>query len=192
MSGDAAIIPDRSYEANVDPVLDRQYFDENPERLHNDRRPDMAVIHEKPEHRVMIMLKAQGYANREIAGITGYKEMHVGRVLRQPWARQRLLDLLNEQGKDAIAEVLRGECKNSIFTLVELRDTAESEQVRASCADKLLDRYLGRPTQHVEVSADTTITHKDVSGIDAEIEKTQREIERLQGVQGSAKVEVAS
>lgn len=165
-------------------------YQNNPDRFYNDTRPTFGLAHEKPEHRIMLMLKAQGFSNKEIATITGYEQAHVSIILRQPWARQRLLDLINKEGKNAISEVIRGECANSVFTLVELRDDAESETVRLGAANALIDRYLGKPTQHIESRNETTVTHKDVSRLDDEIAATQREIERLQGVQGSAKVEV--
>ncbi|MDR4468842.1 MAG: hypothetical protein MRJ68_11180 [Nitrospira sp.] len=46
--------------------------------------------------------------------------------------------------------------EDSILTLVDLRDHAESEQVRFAAAKELLDRAYGRPRQEISV-ADRTI-----------------------------------
>ena len=47
--------------------------------------------------------------------------------------------------------------EDSIYTLVTLRDHAESEQVRLAAATALLDRGHGRPRQEIELN-DKSIT----------------------------------
>jgi len=46
----------------------------------------------------------------------------------------------------------------SIARLVQLRDGADSEQVRFAAAKELLDRAYGRPRQEIELGGDKSIT----------------------------------
>ena len=54
-------------------------------------------------------------------------------------------ELAGEQGPDSIAR------------LVQLRDEAESEQVRFAAAKELLDRACGRARQEIDVNANRSI-----------------------------------
>lgn len=100
--------------------------------LYNMKRPSCGVeiVHEKPEHRIILFLKAQGHSHTEIAKITGYTIPWISQIVRQPWARERLMRILTEQGEDAVQAVLRGEVLNSVFTLIEVRDTAANPAVQ--------------------------------------------------------------
>jgi len=125
-----------------------------PDALFNDRlRPATDNLSERPEHRVFIVLKSQGYSVFEIAKMTGYDRVTVSRVLRAPWARSRLLDLIKERAErsDPIATFIQNETLDSLQTLVEIRDSEESgPQARLAAARDLIDRALGRPVQPVE------------------------------------------
>lgn len=148
--------------------------------LFNDRPARVDVQREKPEHRIMLVLKAQGYSNAEIAEVAGYSRVMVNTIMRQPWARARLLDMINEKGGDAIQKVLSGEILNSVDTLVEVRDDVNAgHQARLSAANSILDRALGRPTQKVE-SVNTNIS-LDVNELDREIAKVEAECATLFG-----------
>lgn len=48
--------------------------------------------------------------------------------------------------------------EDSIYTLVKLRDHAESEQVRLQAANSLLDRGHGKPRQEIDLNDDHKIT----------------------------------
>lgn len=48
--------------------------------------------------------------------------------------------------------------EDCIAVLVELRDHAESEQVRLAAANALLDRGHGRPRQAIDMHADESLT----------------------------------
>jgi len=145
-----------------------------PDSLYGDRVSTMDVKRELPEHRIMILLKAQGHSNKEIGDITGYTREHVGHVLRQPWARSRLLDILNDRGGSAVDKVLSGEVLNSIDTLVEVRDSDEAgPQARLSAANAILDRALGKPLQRVEskelrVSTSLEEVNQEIARLEAE------------------------
>ena len=117
--------------------------------FYNDRDPQYKLVSEKPKHRLMVYLAAQGKTNKEIGEQVGASPINVSNVLRQPWARERMQSEIRESGLDELQALLRGEAQASVLKLVELRDNADSEAVQAQCADKLLDRFLGKPTQPI-------------------------------------------
>lgn len=127
---------------------------------------------ELPEHRLMVLLKAQGYSNREIAELTNYTPVRVSQVLRQPWARRRIVELITQHGTAGIVKLLEGELANNITTLVEVRDDPNSRgSERIAAANALLDRYLGKPVAKVET------THRDAPA--ASVEELKRQLEQL-------------
>lgn len=157
-------------------------YEMSEDRLHNDRTPNLGVVREQPVHRVMILLKAQGLSNTEIAKKLGCTGPWVSQVLRQPWARQRLLDELNQAGRPVIQSLLAGEAVNSIMTLIEVRDNASAKpSERAGAANSLLDRYLGKPVAIVEQHNITEPTSKDVDELDRELVRLEQEAKMLKG-----------
>ena len=159
-----------------------QDYARDPDRLFGDvNNPNLVILKEKPEHRLIVYLKAQGLSNNDIAERTGYTYPWVSQITRQPWFKQRLIDELKVSGRDLIHETLRVEAPECIATLVDLRDNSESPAVRLGASKDLLDRYLGKATQRVESTSTTHVTHEDVTGIDKELLEVNRELKRLSG-----------
>lgn len=158
----------------------------NSDALYNASLPNFGILHEKPEHRLIIMLKVQGHSNTEIARLTGYTIPWVGQVLRQPWARERILDELKAAGRDSIQALLEASTADSIFTIIELRDRSDDDSVRLRAADSLLDRYLGKATQRVETKGEVTHLTGDIAKLDEDINKLESEINRLTGQSASS------
>jgi transcriptional regulator with XRE-family HTH domain len=157
-------------------------YKESEDALFNSKDPNLVIRHEKPEHRIVIFLKAQGKSNREIAARTGMTEAWVSQILRQPWARARLLTEIREAGRDGVNELLKGAVADSILKVIEIRDTAEKESDQLSAAKDILDRFLGKPTQRVEShNTNLNITPKDMSELDREIADIEAEIGRVTG-----------
>ena len=112
---------------------------------------------------MFIILKSQGFSDVEIAKFTGYTREHVGMVLRQPWARARLLDFLKEKQVDPAETLLRASVIDNISTLIEVRDDqASGGPARIAAANALLDRYLGKPLQRVESKTSHSIDTDDI------------------------------
>lgn len=151
--------------------------------LFNGKRSDFAILSEKPEHRLIILLKAQGHSNVEIARLTGYTNPWVGQILRQPWARERLLAELNSVGRDSIASLLESAAADSVFKIIDIRDTAEDSGVQLRASQDLLDRFLGKATQKVESKSEVKHISGDVDKMDDELIRLEAEINRLQGKQ---------
>lgn len=148
----------------------------SPDRLYNDKLPTIACDREQPQHRMMCMMKARGMSNREIAQSMGKSDAWVSQVLRAPWARQRIIEIQREIGMPAIAALFEGEVKDCIETMIEIRDNAKAAlSTRLAASNSLLDRALGKPTQHIEQKV------TEVADPEAEIQQLRRELVHATG-----------
>jgi len=121
-----------------------------PNALKGDIDPITFLKSEKPAHRLMAEMSAQGYSIREIAEYTGYTEHHISNVLRQPAMRAHTLKTIEKTVQDQIKDFLEGEVLPSLKKLVAVRDNEmarPADQLAAS--NSILDRYLGKPVQPI-------------------------------------------
>lgn len=160
-------------------------FEDQPkskEAFFNQKEPNLGILHEKPEHRYMLWMKAQGASNREIAHQTGYTEPWLSQLFRQPWAQERLAEMLRESGKSTLDQTLmyvQSEVLNSLQKLVEVRDDPETPKptVRNCCVD-IIEQFLGKPKQKTEVTLNKDVNIEDV---DEQIKVLEAEEKRLRG-----------
>lgn len=151
-----------------------------PDPLFNAKLPNLAILHEKPEHRLLIMMKARGWSNREIARESGYTDAWISQLFRQPWVRNLLTKFINEAGKDELHTILEGAAVDSVCKLIELRDDSRvPASVRRAASDSLLDRFLGKPTQRVENFQGGGLVPEDMSTIDQRLRELESEEKRL-------------
>lgn len=118
--------------------------------LVGDHDPHLVYQTEKPIHRTMVNMASTGYTNKEIAAFVGRDIATVSNVLRQTWARERMITECKKTVQDEMKEFLEGEILPSLRTLVSVRDgegVKPSDKVNASNA--LLDRFLGKPVQPI-------------------------------------------
>lgn len=162
-------------------ALDARVYADDTEALNNSLPPNLVVLHEQPLHRAVIMLKAAGLSNNEIAARTGYTYPWVSQVLRQPWARTRLIEELNNAGRAGIQNLLSGTVVDSILKLVEIRDTATKSSDIVAASRELLNRALGMPTQHIEQVTSDATTPKELAAIERELSALASEEKRLTG-----------
>lgn len=113
--------------------------------------PTIAIQKEIPAHRTMIHMRVLGHSLREIARATDYTPEHVGNVLRQPWARARINELLTEVGAQGAIEMLERAVPAALLRKIELIDSS-IPQVANSAATDILDRYLGKAKERIEHS----------------------------------------
>lgn len=147
-------------------------------RLHGDRVSEVTIQNEKTVHRLMIYLHAQGASVKDIAHQTGYTPTTVSTVLRQPWARIRLTQILAECGIDQVKHFLTHEVAPSLEVLRELRDdTNQKGPTRAIAANSILDRALGKPVAHIESDSTTRHIPADLVRIEADIAATRKALE---------------
>jgi hypothetical protein len=163
--------------------------------LHNQQKPNLNIIKEKPEHRFIAILRAQGYSlkdvfvqmggemnekNQPIAGTGKYTYSWLSQINRQAWFTKQVTRLLEEAGKDKISAALETEAMTSLDTIVELRDNSDMDNVRLSASKDILDRFLGKATNKIE--SKSIVTHEKVSEDDARIDRELEELERSLGM----------
>lgn len=148
--------------------------------MHGALAPSQLLQKEAGQHRIIVTLKAQGYSNREIARMTGWSDFMVSNTLRQPWARELLLQLVSEAGATGVMNLLASEQVPSILKLVEVRDSddAKGSEVIAAC-NSLLDRFMGKPVQRVESDVTTRVEPTTVEDLERELATARGEEGRL-------------
>ena len=154
---------------------DRLFTTDRSLRLHGE--PNLAVLHEKAEHRIIVYLKAQGLSNKEVAEKTGFTYPWVSQIVRQPWFRLRLVQELKDAGIDQISSVLKSSALDSVFTLIDLRDDPSTPRaVRRSCADSLLDRFLGKAVQKIESSESKIPQSTEIQAVERELAEVNQQL----------------
>lgn len=141
--------------------------------LHGQRPPNQAIVHEKPEHFVIVFLKAKGHSNREVAEKTGYTEAWVSQICRQPWFMKKLMQELRTAGRSGVQEFLDSTVEDTLIKLVQLRDGAKTEAVQLAAAVDLANRALGKPIQRtIEIKV-------PAKGVIDRYESMQHELDEL-------------
>ena len=123
---------------------------EGRQEFFNDRQPFYAIKHQKPEHLVMIYMKAEGQTNKEIADKMGVTAVCVANVLKQPWARKQLADIIHKNGGNEVATLFKSAAAEAAEVLIEEMKNVDSRPSdRISAADKVLDRVFGKASQPI-------------------------------------------
>lgn len=114
---------------------------------YNAADPLIGLLKETPVHRLMINLRASGSSIKEIAEATGYTPIHVGNVLRQPWARKRILEMQTGEGLSELRNVIERAGRKALTLLEDSLDEAEiPANVKSNNAQYLANRLLGKPS----------------------------------------------
>jgi lambda repressor-like predicted transcriptional regulator len=152
-------------------------YRKNPDALYGDPTPTNQIASEKPHHRLMIYCHAKGMTAREIADQMGYHAEYVKIVLRQPWARQKIVEILHETGQSMVDHFLKNEISPSLDVLREVRDNKTAKDAaRIAAANSILDRALGKPTVRVETDNTNRQVPADVVRLDAEIASVRKQL----------------
>jgi hypothetical protein len=178
----------RAVPADIRPKINKQLFAnagveteyyESGNSLFGDRPPNLGIKTERPEHRLIVYLKASGMTNKEIADKTGYGYQWVCQIVRQPWFRQRFIEECEASGRDSIKSFLEGEVIPSLETLVEIRDNIEAKEAsRVAASNSLLDRFLGKPMQKVETESTSKgldDARKTVDELEAQVSELRKQ-----------------
>lgn len=121
------------------------------DKFFNEKDPRWSIKTEKPEHRVMLYMRARGASYQEIAEQMGSTPAWVSNVLRQPWAKLRLAHEINAAGRDDVSNLIESAAKDSLHKLIALRDSADAApNVQADVSKYLVDRFLGKPKQSIK------------------------------------------
>jgi hypothetical protein len=117
---------------------------------------------EKPVHVTMAAMAGAGYTADEIAKFTGYNEHHVRKVLRQPFARERMIGMAEKNSREEIKAFLEKETMPSLEVIRDLRDNPQvAPAVRGSMANLLVERFLGKAVQPIDPNAKPVSEMKD-------------------------------
>ncbi len=127
--------------------------------LFGDGQASHVVKHERPWHRRAAELALSGLQNGEIATLVGKSAGQVYTVLRQPWARQRMIEQAKKPIEDEVKAFLESEVMPSLTYLKSVRDNDMLKtEHRMAAAMNLTDRQLGKPNQPMSSDAKVDVS----------------------------------
>ena len=100
--------------------------------------------HAKPWQLSACVMAANGTSQKSIAKLHGVEVRTVRYLYREPWFARRVTEILAANQR-SINELFKSEVIASLGTLLELRDSAQSEAVRIRAAEVILERTMGKP-----------------------------------------------
>lgn len=115
--------------------------------LTNDTEATQFIKHESVSHRRCVLMAIGGLTNIEIAEITGYSASHVSDILRQPWARQRMISEAKVEGSILRAKLEQEgmKCLDNLISMAN--NTRLKQEVQLAANIKVIDRWLGKEVQ---------------------------------------------
>jgi hypothetical protein len=157
-----------------------QSYSQNRLRLAGDGDPNLAILRERPEHRLMLYLKAAGHSNADIAKMTGYSYNHVCQIVRQPWFREAFVELAHEEGVSVVDAFLQGEVIDSLEVLKSVRDDPEAKDSdRITACREFLDRALGKPVAFVKTENRNVAVSAESDQLDREINTIEEQLKTV-------------
>ena len=172
--------------------------DELLREYYNPTAPSVVIQHEKPAHRAMAMMKAQGATNKEVAEIMNYTPCGVSLITRQPWFRERVLALQHSLGIHEVRKKLQKYSNDAVEVLGDaLTDDKIKPAERQRCAMYVLDQTLGKAKQSVEHVDERTPAPKQAAQMKTELDTLRAEIAaveagRLSGVKRESDTSIES
>jgi hypothetical protein len=140
--------------------------------FHGTLPPSREIQKERPIHRLAACLCAAGMSFREIANRLGVNNVTVGNWFRQEWFQRFVDEEIRAAGIDPLKNLLQGAAKDSVCTLVELRDDKNvPAATRARCAADLLDRAYGKAPQQVHHTTSSAQAMQELSAVEREIKE---------------------
>ena len=155
MDIDTNILKDleKEFGSNIEPDLQGKHEDKvlrfTP--LFNGTVPQVQLKREKPQHRLIAILKSSGLDNQEIAEMTGYTAGAISTIISQPFAQDVILGRMHESGDKAM-ELLQAASVKAAERLIVLAEHAKNEECKRKANNDILDRKYGKPNQPYTVS----------------------------------------
>ena len=109
--------------------------------------------YEKPIHRIMCALAAQGETPTEIAKKTDYGVVQVRNILKTERASLPIAQIIADTHGESIADLLKGGAVDAVMQIRNLSVNATSESVKLNSAKDILDRVQGKPVPVTPESA---------------------------------------
>lgn len=166
--------------------------------LHGVKPPPVIIQQERPEHRFLIFLYSQGMSTKDVyiqmggewdsarnapvSGTGQYSYQHLHTIRRQAWFQTKLVEYMEECGKDLIRAKLESELMPSIDTVIRIRDDKEApKNVQLSAANSLIDRFLGKATVHIQAEDPSSVARyeKEAKELEAERRTLEAQINAL-------------
>jgi hypothetical protein len=129
---------------------------------------------EQPWHRMAAYMLNVGRTNSEIAMAADVDPCTVAHLRSQRWFQELCATIANENGEELVGAV-QSEALDSLNTIIELRDTSESDRVRLTAATTILEHAHGKPIQRIV----SDISHRVTASPAEEMEAIQSELAAL-------------
>lgn len=121
-----------------------------PDAFYNDCDSRARLQREQPHHRRIIDLTLQGFTITEITTLLDLSRPTVKNVLRQPWARERMIEQSKKDVLGEVGEMLKQELVNSVQKMIEIRDsTTTRPETQLAASKEIIDRVLGKTAQPI-------------------------------------------
>ncbi len=122
----------------------------------NDKEPILRLQHENARHRIIEGLAAKGCTTREIAAAVGMSCGAVSNITRQPFARAKIQEAIENNMQSEIRDILERAAPGALKRQVSMAENGfDSDtgmyrsELAKKCDDAILDRFLGKPTQPI-------------------------------------------
>lgn len=115
--------------------------------LHNDIDPQRTRVRERPVDRQMQELAVQGYTHKEIARTLGVTTNTVSNTLRQPWAREHMIERMQRSANEEIRALLEGAAPGSVKRTIELAEKNAGTELGFKADKEIMDRFMGKSVQ---------------------------------------------
>jgi hypothetical protein len=126
---------------------------------------------EKPIHRAIAIMTAQGMSLSEIVTNTGMAAVTISQLQKKPWFVDRVLTIQSSKAL-RVEDRLQKMASVAAEELYRLCTTGKSERVRLSASTDILDRALGRAVQRTE-------NYNASASELADLDMSEGELERL-------------
>jgi DNA-binding transcriptional regulator LsrR (DeoR family) len=108
------------------------------------------IQREKGIHRIMAYMYASGATIKRIAEECDYTRERVGQILATNEMRALIADIIHNEFSDDIGKILSAASLEAVQVVRELINSeTASDSIKLAASKDMLDRYRGRPTQHI-------------------------------------------
>jgi hypothetical protein len=143
--------------------------------FHGTPAPSRELQKERPIHRLAACLCAAGMSFKEVARRLNVSPVSVSNWFRQPWFQAFVDEEIMAAGVDPLKNLLAGAAKDSVVTLVELRDDPKvPAATRAKCAMDILDRAYGKAPSVVQHVGSQGAALNEISAVEREIRELMK------------------
>lgn len=137
------------------------HFDGENAQIENGLFNDVDVRHkyrrEKPVHRRCAVLAATGLKNVEIAKIVGLSPVSVSTAIRQPHARETIVNTIKEDAAaEQIKRLLETAAPQSIQRIANLAEAKAGTELGFKADLAIVERFMGKPVQPVSQAKPVT------------------------------------